>query len=163
VENIADKKLLNCPTTDPNQILPMKYHWARVHYKNGVANSWTPEEVNMQKDVEMWRSPDALTGQERRLVLRNMGFFSTAESLTANNIVLTIYRHITNPECRQYLLRQAYEEAVHTDTFIYCCDTLGLDPGEHQGQGRLRPRDHPFYSGPCVHHGRHRQRPALRA
>jgi ribonucleoside-diphosphate reductase beta chain len=130
VENIADKKLLNCPATDPNQILPMKYHWARVHYKNGVANSWTPEEVNMQKDVEMWRSPDALTGQERRLVLRNMGFFSTAESLTANNIVLTIYRHITNPECRQYLLRQAYEEAVHTDTFIYCCDTLGLDPGE---------------------------------
>jgi len=130
VENIADKKLLNCPTTDPNQILPIKYHWSRVHYKNGVANSWTPEEVNMQKDVEMWRSPDALTRQERRLVLRNMGFFSTAESLTANNIVLTIYRHITSPECRQYLLRQAYEEAVHTDTFIYCCDTLGLDPSE---------------------------------
>ncbi len=130
MENMADKKLLNCPTTDPNQILPMKYHWARVHYKNGVANSWTPEEVNMQKDVEMWRSPDALTPEERRLVLRNMGFFSTAESLTANNIVLTVYRHITNPECRQYLLRQAYEEAVHTDTFIYCCDTLGLDPGE---------------------------------
>jgi ribonucleoside-diphosphate reductase beta chain len=62
--------------------------------------------------------------------MRNLGFFSTAESLTANNIVLSIYRHITNPECRQYLLRQAYEEAVHTETFIYCCDSLGLDPEE---------------------------------
>lgn len=84
----------------------------------------------MQKDVEMWRSQSALTEHERRLILWNMGFFSTAESLTANNLVLSVYKHVTNPECRQYLLRQAYEEAVHTDTFIYCCDTLGLDPDE---------------------------------
>jgi ribonucleoside-diphosphate reductase beta chain len=126
----GEKRILNCSATDPNKILPMKYKWARKHYKDGVANNWTPEEVNMQKDVEMWRSPDALTADERRLVLWNMGFFSTAESLTANNIVLTVYRHVTNPECRQYLLRQAFEEAIHTDTFIYCCDTLGLDPDE---------------------------------
>lgn len=81
----------------------------------------------MQKDVEQWKS-SVLSAGERKLILWNLGFFSTAESLTANNIVLAIYRHVTNPECRQYMLRQAYEEAVHTDTFIYCCDTLGLDP-----------------------------------
>jgi ribonucleoside-diphosphate reductase beta chain len=124
------KSILNNSTTDPNKILPIKYKWARQHYKTGVANNWTPEEINMQKDLENWKSTKDLTEQERRVILWNMGFFSTAESLTANNIVLTIYRHITNPECRQYLLRQAYEEAVHTDTFIYCCDTLGLDPEE---------------------------------
>lgn len=125
-----EKTILNCSSTDPNKILPMKYKWARGHYKNGVANNWVPEEVNMQKDVEMWRSPNALSKEERHLIMRNMGFFSTAESLTANNLVLSVYQHITNPECRQYLLRQAYEEAVHTDTFIYCCDTLGLSPEE---------------------------------
>lgn len=120
--------ILNNPTVDPNKILPLKYHWARQHYKNGVANNWVPEEVNMQQDVEQWKTPGVLSEDEKRLVLWNMGFFSTAESLTANNLVLAIYKHITNPECRQYLLRQAYEEAVHTDTFIYTCDTLGLDP-----------------------------------
>jgi len=120
--------LLNNPKTDPNKILPMKYLWARQHYKAGVANNWTPEEVSMQKDVEQWKSKDVLNDTERRMIIWNLGFFSTAESLTANNIVLAIYNHITNPECRQYLLRQAYEEAIHTDTFIYCCDTLGLDP-----------------------------------
>ncbi len=125
---MAEKFILNAGTTDPNKILPIKYKWARQHYKNGVANNWTPEEVNMQKDFETWKAPNGLTEDERRLILWNMGFFSTAESLTANNIVLTIYKHVTNPECRQYLLRQAYEEAVHTDTFIYCCDTFGLDP-----------------------------------
>lgn len=114
--------------TDPNKILPMRYMWARNHYKDGVANNWTPEEVSMQKDVEQWKDAVSLTQDERHMILWNMGFFATAESLTANNLVLAVYRHVTNPECRQYLLRQAYEEAVHTDTFIYCCDSLGLDP-----------------------------------
>ena len=122
--------IINNSKTDPNKILPMSYHWARQHYKDGIANNWTPEEVSMQKDVEQWKSDKVLSDAERRLILWNLGFFSTAESLTANNIVLAVYNHVTNPEARQYLLRQAYEEAVHTDTFIYCCDTLGLDPDE---------------------------------
>ena len=122
--------IINDKKTDPNKILPMTYLWAREYYKGGIANNWTPEEVSMHRDVEQWKSPDALTAQERKLTMLNLGFFSTAESLTANNIVLAIYRHITNPECRQYLLRQAFEEAVHTDTFIYVCDSLGLDPEE---------------------------------
>jgi len=121
--------IINNTKTDPNKILPMRYLWAREHYKTGVANNWTPEEIPMQDDVEQWKSV-RLSEQERRLILWNLGFFSTAESLTANNIVLAIYNHVTNPECRQYLLRQGFEEAIHTDTFIYCCDTLGLDPEE---------------------------------
>jgi len=127
-KKLYDSGIINNTKTDPNKILPMKYMWARQHYQDGVANNWTPEEVSMQKDVEQWKDPKFLTEDERRLILWNMGFFATAESLTANNLVLAVYRHVTNPECRQYLLRQAYEEAVHTDTFIYCCDTLGLDP-----------------------------------
>jgi ribonucleoside-diphosphate reductase beta chain len=122
--------IINSPKTDPNKILPMKYQWAREHYRNGIKNNWTPEEVSMQKDVEQWKSQRFLTDTERRLILWNLGFFSTAESLTANNIVLAVYNHVTNPESRQYLLRQAFEEAIHTDAFIYCCDTLGLDPDE---------------------------------
>ena len=122
--------IINNSKTDPNKILPMKYLWAREHYKNGVANNWVPEEIPMQDDIQQWKSDVKINESERRLILWNLGFFSTAESLTANNIVLAVYNHITNPECRQYLLRQAFEEAIHTDTFIYCCDTLGLDPEE---------------------------------
>lgn len=122
--------IINNSKTDPNKILPMTYLWARKYYKDGIANNWTPEEISMQLDVEQWKSNSVLSPQERRLILWNLGFFATAESLTANNLVLAVYRHVTNPECRQYLLRQSFEEAVHTDTFIYCCDTLGLDPDE---------------------------------
>ncbi len=122
--------IINNSKTDPNKILPIRYPWAREYYKAAIANNWTPEEVSMQKDVEQWKSTRILSDGERRLILWNLGFFSTAESLTANNIVLAVYQHVTNPESRQYMLRQAFEEAIHTDTFIYCCDTLGLDPEE---------------------------------
>lgn len=125
--------ILNNGTTDPNKILPMKYKWAREHYKNGVANNWTPEEVPMMNDIELWKKPlnlGGLTEDERRMILWNVGFFSTGESLTANNLVLAIYRHITNPECRQYILRQSFEEAIHTDMFIYICDSLGMEPDD---------------------------------
>jgi ribonucleoside-diphosphate reductase beta chain len=123
----SDNVIINSSKTDPNKILPMQYLWAREYYKTGIANNWVPEEVSMQQDIEQWKS-NKLTEDERKLILWNLGFFSTAESLTANNIVLAIYSHITNPESRQYLLRQAFEEAIHTDTFIYCCDSLGLNP-----------------------------------
>ncbi len=122
--------IINSSKTDPHKILPIRYPWARQYYKAAIANNWTPEEVSMQKDVEQWKSSSVLSEGERRLILWNLGFFSTAESLTANNIVLAVYQHVTNPESRQYMLRQAFEEAIHTDTFIYCCDTLGLDPDD---------------------------------
>ena len=126
---VDDKAMINA-RADVNQLLPLKYRWAWEKYLAGCANHWMPTEVGMQADVALWRSADGLTDDERLMVTRNLGFFATAESLVANNIVLAVYRHLTNPECRQYLLRQAFEEAVHTHTFQYICESLGLAPGE---------------------------------
>ena len=127
--NADQKRLLNCTTVDVNQLMPLKYHWAWEHYLNGCANHWMPTEVPMAKDIEMWKS-NRLSQDERLVIMRNLGFFSTAESLVGNNIVLAIFKHITNPEARQYLLRQAFEEAIHTHTFHYIVESLALDPGE---------------------------------
>jgi ribonucleoside-diphosphate reductase beta chain len=127
IELKMKKKILDSNENAIHHILPIKYHWAREHYQAGIANTWVPEEISMLSDISQWKSATALTEQERRVVLWSLGFFSTAESLTANNIILAVFKHIHNPECRQYLLRQAFEEALHTDTFIYCCDSLTLD------------------------------------
>ncbi|MCC9607746.1 ribonucleotide-diphosphate reductase subunit beta [Blastopirellula sp. JC732] len=125
----SEKRLVNCSQVDVNQLMPLKYHWAWEHYLNGCANHWMPTEVPMTKDIETWRS-DKLTDDERLVIMRNLGFFSTAESLVGNNLVLAIFKHVTNAECRQYLLRQAFEEAVHTHTFLYVVESLGLNEGE---------------------------------
>ena len=126
---VDQKMMINCKA-DLNQLVPFKYDWAWQKYLDGSANHWMPQEINMTADVALWKDPNGLTEDERRIVMRNLGFFSTADSLVANNIVLSIYRHITNPECRQYLLRQALEEAIHTHAYQYVIESLGMDEGE---------------------------------
>ena len=126
---VEKKRLINCNAVDVNQLMPLRYHWAWEHYLNGCANHWMPTEVPMAKDIELWKSTN-LSADERRVIMRNLGFFSTAESLVGNNIVLAIFKHVTNPEARQYLLRQAFEEAIHTHTFHYIVESLALDEGE---------------------------------
>ena len=126
---VDDKAMINC-RADLNQLVPFKYDWAWQKYLDGSANHWMPQEINMTADVALWKSQDGLTADERMIVMRNLGFFSTADSLVANNLVLAIYRLITNPECRQYILRQSFEEAIHTHAYQYCIESLGMDEGE---------------------------------
>ena len=126
---VDDKKMINC-RADLNQLVPFKYDWAWQKYLDGCSNHWMPQEVNMTKDVATWKDPNGLSDDERRIVMRSLGYFSTADSLVANNLVLAIYRLITNPECRQYILRQAFEEAIHTHAYQYCIESLGMDEAE---------------------------------
>ena len=129
VSSADQKRLINCEAVDVNQLMPLKYHWAWEHYLNGCDNHWMPTEVAMGEDIALWKS-NRLSEDDRLVILRNLGFFSTAESLVANNISLAIFRYVTNAECRQYLLRQAFEEAIHTHTFHYIVESLGLDERE---------------------------------
>jgi len=126
---VDDKKMINC-RADLNQLVPFKYDWAWQKYLDGSANHWMPQEINMTADIALWKSEDGLTEDERKIVKRNLGFFSTADSLVANNLVLAVYRLITNPECRQYILRQSLEEAIHTHAYQYCIESLAMDEGE---------------------------------
>ena len=126
---VDQKAMINC-RADLNQLVPFKYDWAWQKYLNGCANHWMPQEINMAEDIKLWKTPNGLSDDERLIVKRSLGFFSTADSLVANNLVLAIYRLITNPECRQYLLRQAFEEAIHTHAYQYCIESLGMDEGE---------------------------------
>ena len=126
---VDEKRMINC-RADLNQLVPFKYDWAWQKYLDGCANHWMPQEINMNADIALWKNPKGLTDDERLIVKRNLGFFSTADSLVANNLVMAVYRLITNPECRQYILRQAFEEAIHTHAYQYCIESLGMDEGE---------------------------------
>ncbi|MBE19650.1 MAG: ribonucleotide-diphosphate reductase subunit beta [Gammaproteobacteria bacterium] len=127
--DVDQKAMINC-RADVNQLVPFKYDWAWQKYLDGCANHWMPQEINMTPDVALWKNEEGLSEDERKIVMRSLGFFSTADSLVANNLVLSIYRHITNPECRQYLLRQSFEEAIHTHAYQYVIQSLGMDEAE---------------------------------
>ena len=160
----SDKRIIN-GQTDVNQLVPFKYKWAWEKYLATCANHWMPQEVNMTRDIALWKDPNGLTEDERRIIKRNLGFFVTADSLAANNIVLGTYRHITAPECRQFLLRQAFEEAIHTHAYQYIVESLGLDEAEifnaYNEVKSIRDKDEfliPFISAimdPHFHTGTH--------
>ena len=138
---VDDKKIINC-RADLNQLVPFKYKWAWEKYLDACANHWMPQEISMAADVALWQDPNGLTDDERAIIKRSLGFFSTADSLVANNLVLAVYKHLTNPECRQYLLRQAFEEALHTHAYQYCIESLGLDEAEVFNMYREIPSIH---------------------
>src|SRR5262245_55693632 len=87
---VEDKSVINSKA-DVNQLVPFKYKWAWEKYIAACANHWMPQEINMSRDIELWKSRDGLTEDERRIITRNLGFFVTADSLAANNIVLGTY------------------------------------------------------------------------
>ena len=130
---------------DVIQLYPIKHRFAWEAYLAANANHWLPNEISMQKDIEQWRSSSILTDDERRVVKLALGFFTTADSIVANNLVLAVYKHITSPECRMYLLRQAYEEAIHTHAYQYIVESLGLDETEiftmYQNVGAIYDKD----------------------
>ncbi len=128
--DINARKIINGADADVVQLYPMKHTFAWDAYNAGNANHWLPTEINMQGDVEQWKTPGVLTDDEVRAFKTVLGFFTTADSIAANNIVMAAYRHVTSPECRMYLLRQAYEEAIHTHAYQYMVESLGLDSGE---------------------------------
>ena len=138
---VDDKKIINC-RADLNQLFPLKYDWAWQKYLDGCANHWMPQEISMAADLALWKQPNGLTDDERVILKRALGFFSTADSLVANNLVLAVYRFITNPECRQYILRQAFEEALHTHSYTYIIESLGLEESELFNMYREIPSIH---------------------
>ena len=122
-------EILGKETAGVNQILPHTNKWAWDLYKLGKNNNWTPEEVPMVKDVQNWKKDDVISDDERLLIKRCLGFFAGSESLVGNNL-FTMFRYVTDPECRQYMSRQMYEECLHNDTIVYICDSLDLDINE---------------------------------
>jgi len=125
--NINNRKIINGGDADVMQLYPMKHTFAWDAYMAGNSNHWLPTEISMQRDIEQWKSTTVLTDDERKAFETVLGFFTTADSIAANNVVLAIYKHITSPECRMYLLRQGYEEAIHTHAYQYIVESLGMD------------------------------------
>jgi ribonucleoside-diphosphate reductase beta chain len=122
-------ELLGSDVSSVNRILPHKHKFAWDLFLKSCANNWMPTEISMQQDIQQWNNNE-ITDDEKLLVKRCLGFFAGSESLVGNNLLLSAFRFITDAECRQYILRQAFEESLHNLTVVYICDSLDLDIDE---------------------------------
>ena len=106
---------------------PMRYPVFYEMYRNAIKNTWTVEEVDLSSDVNDLRR---MSAAERHLLQRLVAFFATGDSIVANNLVLSLYRHVNSPEARLYLSRQLFEEALHVQFYLTLLDTYVPDPEE---------------------------------
>lgn len=128
--SIKDGRVFGLDISGINKLMPIKNKFAWECYHKGLANNWVPTKIPMQIDIQQWKNPLGLSDDERFLLKRCLGFFAGAESLVGNNLILSIFRDVTDPDCRQYIIRQAFEESLHNLTVVYICDSLGLDEKE---------------------------------
>ena len=128
-EAFAAKKIINGRDTMFFNILPLKYQWAYDLYKTMKNNHWEPEDIPMQKDIELWRS-DNLSDVERWIIKMAIGYFSAAEGIVGDNILHVIRELVTAPELKLVLGRHAHEENIHADSLVYMISSLGINPHE---------------------------------
>lgn len=126
----AEKRVINGRKSEAFNLLPLKYQWAYDLYKKMKANHWEPEDIPMQKDVEQWQSPYAVTDNERWVIRMGIGYFSAAEGIVGDNIQHVVRELVTAPELKLVLGRHAHEENIHADSLLYMISSLGINPHE---------------------------------
>jgi ribonucleoside-diphosphate reductase beta chain len=119
----------NASLLDPGfdlTLRPMRYPRFYEMYRAAIKNTWTVEEIDFQIDLGHLRQ--RMSPAERHLIERLVAFFATGDSIVANNLVVSLYRHINAPEARMYLSRQLYEEALHIQFYLTLLDNYVPDP-----------------------------------
>ncbi len=125
----AAKRVINGRETPYFNILPLKYQWAYDLYRTMKANHWEPEDVQMQRDCEQWRSQE-ISDAERWIIKMGIGYFSAAEGIVGDNIIHGVRHYATAPELKLVLGRHAHEENIHADSLVYMISSLGINPHE---------------------------------
>ena len=125
----AAKMVINGRKSMTFNLLPLKYQWAYDLYRIMKANHWEPEDIQMQKDVEQWRSND-VSQNERWIIMMGIGYFSAAEGIVGDNVQHVVRELVTAPELKLVLGRHAHEENIHADSLLYMISSLGINPHE---------------------------------
>jgi ribonucleoside-diphosphate reductase beta chain len=133
IEIINNRRVINGYDDGLMQVSPLKHPWAYEIFDTMIKNTWVPQEVPMQSDVNMWNDPKALTENERRVYERSLAFVSNLDGLQTNNLACNIIRHITSPEVVLAITRQTYEEALHVQSYATMVEALALDPDSVYG------------------------------
>jgi len=127
--SVNDRRLIGGPATQA--LLPLKYKWLYATYKKARLNFWLPEEVGIGRDkLDYKELPDNVKHQYDWI----FSMLTTMDMVVTEAIDVSIMRHATAPELRQWLALQGQQEAIHTDTYTLLADEIGLDPDEVFGR-----------------------------
>lgn len=126
---LAGKRVIGGEEAGCFDLFPLRYDWACEKYGVMMSNHWEPEDIPMQKDVEQWQS-EAVTANERWIIMMGIGYFSAAEGIVGDNVQHVVRDLVTAAELKLVLGRHAHEENIHADSLLYMISALGINPHE---------------------------------
>ena len=127
-ESVNERRIFGGNPTSMFELNKIKYQWAYNLWKVMLANTWFPEEVNMNPDKRDYNG--GLTAQEKLGYDRALAQLIFMDSLQTNNLIDNVNPYITSPEINLILVRQAYEEALHSQSYAVMVESISANTEE---------------------------------
>lgn len=127
-ESVSERRIFGGNPTSMFDLNKIKYQWAYNLWKVMLANTWFPEEVNMNSDKRDYNG--GLTAQEKLGYDRALAQLIFMDSLQTNNLIDNVNPYITSPEINLILVRQAYEEALHSQSYAVMVESISANTDE---------------------------------
>lgn len=126
-ESVNERKIFGGNPTSMFDLNKIKYQWADHLWKTMLANTWFAEEVSMNDDKRDYLK---LGAEEKIGYDRALAQLIFMDSLQTNNLIDNINPFITSPEINLCLVRQAYEEALHSHAYAVMVESISANTEE---------------------------------
>jgi ribonucleoside-diphosphate reductase beta chain len=126
-ENANDRKIFGGNPTGIFELNDIKYQWAYNLWEMMLNNTWFPKEVDMTRDVSDYKH---ITDVEKAAYDKALSQLIFMDSLQTNNIIDNINPYVTAPEINLILVRQSYEEALHSQSYAVMVDSISANSKE---------------------------------
>ncbi len=126
-ENVNDRCIFGGNPTGIFELNNIKYQWAYNLWEVMLNNTWFPKEVDMTRDVNDYKN---LTDTEKTAYDKALSQLIFMDSLQTNNLIDNVNPYVTAPEINLILVRQSYEEALHSQSYAVMVDSISQNSEE---------------------------------
>jgi len=126
-ENVNDRRIFGGNPTGIFELNNIKYQWAYNLWEVMLNNTWFPKEVDMTRDVNDYK---LLTDSEKTAYDKALSQLIFMDSLQTNNLIDNVNPYVTSPEVNLILVRQSFEEALHSQSYAVMVDSISTNSEE---------------------------------
>lgn len=121
-DDVRNRTIIKGNTTGLFQLNATKYTWAKSMYQVMIWNFWVPEKVKwLWEDAVQFKN--VLSDDERRAYKWILSFLIFLDSIQTVNLP-NFSEYITAPEVNLILSIQAYQEAIHSQSYATILETV---------------------------------------
>lgn len=127
MEHVNERRVFGGNPTGIFELNNIKYQWAYNLWEMMLNNTWFPKEVDMTRDANDYR---VLTQAEKTAYDKALAQLIFMDSLQTNNLIDNVNPYVTAPEINLILVRQSYEEALHSQSYAVMVDSISQNTEE---------------------------------